>query len=554
MDNNPTIKSLTIPRGSTLYISHRWSKKMMIIFIVTGLLEILFFYYNPFIKRISSENITNTITIVNSNNIITEKNDYKALLKTTQCTIPYHNYPLIQYAIMIDAGSMGTRIHVYRFNYCNASPILEYETFKEVKPGLSAYPEHPKKAADSLDSLLQFAIKEIPEELHECTPVSVKATAGLRLLGKEESDAILKAVEDKLKNEYPFILPNEDGVILMGGKEEGVYAWFTVNYILGRIGEEEKLDTVAMMDLGGGSTQIVFEPLTSERRQYPFPTSCEENYRVDFRYGHFNYSLYQHSYLGYGLMEARKSIMSRIINMENEYTLNNNNSSTNNNPYNNSDRGNNHNHDNNNNNNNNNSINHDPSIIIHHCFPEAFNEQIQVEGQKTPIQIQGTKRMSFDRCLASVKHALFNKTAVCMTAPCSFDGVYQPPIKGDFHHPDLYAFSFFYDRTTVFDIGLNPEIEEIAELARTVCRHKHEYESITAEDPYFCLDLTYLYTLLSFGYAIHPGEKILLAKKIDEVEMGWCLGATIQMLDQLVQKGIIQSCHRLSSKKRNFHT
>jgi len=122
---------------------------------------------------------------------------------------------------MIDAGSMGSRIHIYRFNYCQASPMLEYETFKEVKPGLSAYPDQPEKAADSLEPLLQLAMASIPEELLECTPIAVKATAGLRLLGKDKSDAILKAIEHKIKNNYPFLLPSKEGVILMGGKEEG---------------------------------------------------------------------------------------------------------------------------------------------------------------------------------------------------------------------------------------------------------------------------------------------------------------------------------------------
>jgi len=122
---------------------------------------------------------------------------------------------------MIDAGSTGSRIHVYRFNYCNLSPTLEDEIFKEIKPGLSAYPDDPKMAADSLEPLLKLAMDEIPKELQDCTPIAVKATAGLRLLGEEKSNIILKAVEDKIRNEYPFNLPKENGVIVMEGKDEG---------------------------------------------------------------------------------------------------------------------------------------------------------------------------------------------------------------------------------------------------------------------------------------------------------------------------------------------
>ncbi|CAI4716837.1 AIG_G0043750.mRNA.1.CDS.1 [Saccharomyces cerevisiae] len=51
-----------------------------------------------------------------------------------------------------------------------------------------------------------------------------------------------------------------DGVSVMGGDDEGVYAWITTNYLLGNIGAGSKIPTSAVFDLGGGSTQIVFGP------------------------------------------------------------------------------------------------------------------------------------------------------------------------------------------------------------------------------------------------------------------------------------------------------
>jgi len=243
-----------------------WKKVLIIsVFIIIGLL----LFDSPLARDIKYED-SNSVDV----NSIPEQviqNKAMSLLKTKQCTIPYPKLPLIQYALMIDAGSTGSRIHVYRFNYCNLSPTLEDEIFKEIKPGLSAFPDDPKEAADSLEPLLQLAMNKIPKELHDCTPIAVKATAGLRLLGEEKSNIILKAVEDKIRKEYPFNLPKENGVIVMEGTDEGVYAWITVNFLLNKIGSEEKLDTVAVMDLGGGSTQIVFEPLTIDHLQYPIP-------------------------------------------------------------------------------------------------------------------------------------------------------------------------------------------------------------------------------------------------------------------------------------------
>jgi guanosine-diphosphatase len=153
-------------------------------------------------------------------------------LHTNICSKPFDAAkPLVQYALMIDAGSTGSRIHVYKFHNCFESPTLEHETFVQTKPGLSSYT--PQKAAESLDVLLDVAVKEVPKELQQCTPLAIKATAGLRLHGEERSKAILEAIEGRIHSNYPFPLPEKDGVIIMDGKDEGVYAWITTNYLLG---------------------------------------------------------------------------------------------------------------------------------------------------------------------------------------------------------------------------------------------------------------------------------------------------------------------------------
>jgi Golgi nucleoside diphosphatase len=158
-------------------------------------------------------------------------------LYTEVCSKPHDpKKQIVQYALMIDAGSTGSRIHVYKFHNCFEAPTLEHETFEQVKPGLSSYATSPEEAAKSLDALLDVAVAEIPKELQSCTPLAVKATAGLRLLGEAQSRAILEAVEKRIHAKYPFPLPASDGVIIMDGKDEGVYAWITTNYLLGTNG------------------------------------------------------------------------------------------------------------------------------------------------------------------------------------------------------------------------------------------------------------------------------------------------------------------------------
>lgn len=81
----------------------------------------------------------------------------------------------------------------------------------------------------------------------------------------------------------------------------GVYAWITVNYLLDSL--KASVSSNAVLDLGGGSTQIVFEPHVLAQNPV---VDGEHKYSLTF--GAEHRELYQHSYLGYGLMSARKSI------------------------------------------------------------------------------------------------------------------------------------------------------------------------------------------------------------------------------------------------------
>ena len=227
--------------------------------------------------------------------------------KTTHCNTPHSlDASLVQYAIMIDAGSTGSRIHIYKFNNCGPSPEFEYEIFKMTQPGLSKYAGQPEDAAASLDVLLSEAIRVIPKSLQKCSPIALKATAGLRLLPGSQSQDILDAVERHLSKQYPFPFADKEPVVIMDGKDEGVYAWITANYLLDtiRLDTPKNTSTYAVLDLGGASTQIVFEPLfTSDDRHLE-----EGEHKYSLTFAGEKRILYQHSYLGYGLMRARNHV------------------------------------------------------------------------------------------------------------------------------------------------------------------------------------------------------------------------------------------------------
>ena len=65
-----------------------------------------------------------------------------------------------KYGIMFDAGSTGSRIHVYKFHTgSNGDLMLDDELFQQVKPGLSSYPDDIAGAVASIQSLVD-ACKE----------------------------------------------------------------------------------------------------------------------------------------------------------------------------------------------------------------------------------------------------------------------------------------------------------------------------------------------------------------------------------------------------------
>lgn len=429
---------------------------------------------------------------------------WPASITSEHCDVAHPGRPLIQYVLMIDAGSSGSRIHAYKFNYCKATPELESEVFEMLEPGLSSFKDNAQAAAESLDPLLKTALKSVPQYLHKSTPVAVKATAGLRLLGEAMSNKILDAVRHRLETVYPFPIIKEQGVAVMDGGDEGVYAWVTVNYLLGRINSLEKNSTVAIMDLGGASTQIVFEPLTINGHNV-----AQGSHRVPMTFNANQYVLFQHSYLGYGLREANKQI--------NNYVVDN--------PIHNIE-----------------SVELSTDEYLHPCMAVGSSQKYLYRGTRN-VTLVGVSDTA-NECRRVVE-AIFYKDKACSQSPCSFNGVYQPSLTKSFNS-DIYAFSYIFDRITPFRSGSDVAIQEITlqeleDLTDRVCVADEtdfkDFDSIAeakselGKVAEMCMDLNYIYALLQYGYGIPKDRNINLTKKIRNYETGWCLGASIAVLE-----------------------
>lgn len=434
---------------------------------------------------------------------------------TTKCTkSSSFSKPIVQYALMVDAGSTGSRIHVYRFNNCGETPELESEIFNITKPGLSSYDSDAEGAAQSLDILMDVAVKHVPESLKPCTPVAVKATAGLRLLGKEKSKKILDAVRHRLETKYPFPVVPGNGVSIMDGKDEGVYAWITTNYLTGKIGTVDKTPTAAIFDLGGASTQIVFEPTFPLIGGGMPETLRDGDHKYELTFGGRHFILYQHSHLGYGLMEARKAIHQHV------YTTSKNELAE--------------------------AFN--PKKIVNPCIAPGMSRTVNItvyapSDQPTLLEVTmiGPSTGSSTQC-RSIAETILKKNAPCSVTPCSFNGIHQPPLARTFAREDVYIFSYFYDRTVPIGMPEDFSIAELKDVTGKVCAGDGEaWEGFAVKEgalgelrdrPEHCLDLNFMVALLHTGYEMPVDRELKVAKKIGENELGWCLGASLPLLDQ----------------------
>jgi guanosine-diphosphatase len=108
----------------------------------------------------------------------------------------------------------------------------------------------------------------------------------------------------------------------------------------------------------------------------------------------------------------------------------------------------------------------------------------------------------------------------------------------------ILLLSYFYDRINpLLPVDQRDKlltISSIAGLAKDVCAGPASWEKRWGSDmaameelegrPVWCLDLTFMYTLLRLGYDFGEDRLAKLGKQIDGTELGWCLGATLSMI------------------------
>lgn len=397
-----------------------------------------------------------------------------------------------KYAVVFDAGSSGSRVHVFCFDRnLDLVPIGgDLELFKQIKPGLSAYASDPKAAAESLTGLLNDALNVVPKNLRPLTPVRVGATAGLRSLPGDASERILQAVRNLLKDKSSFKLES-DAVSVIDGTQEGSYQWVTINFLLGNLGQKYE-NTVGVVDLGGGSVQMAYAISETAAAKAPKPTDGEETFVKEMYLKGKKYFLYVHSYLRYGLLAARAELLKVTGDSGNP------------------------------------------------CILSGYDGSYKYGGStyKASASSSGS---SVDGCRMIADKALKIKDT-CTHMKCTFGGVWNGG--GGDGQRNLFVASFFFDRAA--EAGFVNSNEPVAkvhpadfeEAAKRACQTtlkeaKPIYPRVEESNlPYICMDLVYQYTLLVDGFGLDPWQEITLVKQVkyhdNLVEAAWPLGSAIE--------------------------
>ncbi|XP_040577019.1 ectonucleoside triphosphate diphosphohydrolase 5 [Lepeophtheirus salmonis] len=372
------------------------------------------------------------------------------------------------YAIVIDAGSTGTRILVFSFhhNLISGNYILEDQLFVQKVPGISAFAHEPETAAQSVNDLLQHAYDRIPLYKRQHTPIALKATAGLRLLSSNHAQVLISSVSNVLESsDFRSI-----GAEIMNPMEEGLYGWFTLNYLMQSL-DSTHSDFVCM-DLGGGSTQITFSPSSPlESLIEPWMKKSQFIHRVSVVQEELD--LYSHSYLGLGIMSLRKAV---FVNASQSEIVSN------------------------------------PCIgrnvkAFHHTFQDFNYTLIGDQSVANP----------YETCLGIIQNIVSNFK------------VHRPQ---EIKERKIAAFSYFFDRA--LDRNLIPEgstegivrVKDFVRTAKIACNEERDIHK------FHCLDFTYISSLFKDGYGFLETKEIHLFKKVDGYDVSWALGVAYSLLEK----------------------
>ncbi|XP_010155723.1 PREDICTED: ectonucleoside triphosphate diphosphohydrolase 4, partial [Eurypyga helias] len=487
-----------------------------------------------------------------------DKRFHRYLARVTDTEATDTNNPNLNYGIVVDCGSSGSRIFVYCWPRHNGNPhdLLDIKQMRDksrkpvvmkIKPGISEFARSPEKVSDYISPLLSFAAEHVPRAKHKETPLYILCTAGMRILPESQQKAILEDLLTDIPVHFDFLFSDSHAEVI-SGKQEGVYAWIGINFVLGRFehtddedeavvevhvpGSENKDSifrkrTVGILDMGGVSTQIAYEvPKTEEVAKNLL---AEFNLGCDAHQTEHVYRVYVATFLGFGGNAARQRyedslfastvLRNRVLGKQTGMTPDS--------PY------------------------------LDPCLPLDAEDEIQQNGQI--MYLRGTG--DFNLCREIIQ-PFMNKTNETQT---SLNGVYQPAVH--FQNSEFYGFSeFYYCTEDVLRMGGDYNAAKFTKAAKDYCatkwsvlreRFDHGLYASHADLhrlKYQCFKSAWMYEVFHSGFSFPASySNLKTALQVYDKEVQWTLGAILYRTRFLPLRDIQQENFRGShSHWRSF--
>ncbi|XP_031685969.1 ectonucleoside triphosphate diphosphohydrolase 4 isoform X4 [Oncorhynchus kisutch] len=391
----------------------------------------------------------------------------------------------------------------------------------KIKPGISALAKTPEKASDYIHPLLSFAARHIPKHKHQETPLYILCTAGMRVLPDSQQEALLEDLRTDIPVRFNFLF-SDSHVEVISGKQEGVYAWIGINFVLGKFnhvdserdavvevqvpgGDQQealvRTRTAGVLDMGGVSTQIAYEvPKTEEVAKNLL---AEFNLGCDAHRTEHVYRVYVSTFLGFGGNAARQRYEESIVmnTLTKNKLLGQHVGET------------------------------GESPLLDPCLPSDLQDEVGPATQK--LHLLGTG--DFDHCRQLLQPFL-NHTNETHS---SLNGIYQPPI--DYPNSQFYGFSeFYYCTEDVLRMGGDFNSSKYASAAKSYCATqwrtlKERFDSGLYGShadvhrlKYQCFKSAWMYEVFHTGFSFPMDYKNLrTALLVYDKEVQWTLGAIL---------------------------
>ncbi|KAG2468891.1 ENTP4 diphosphohydrolase, partial [Polypterus senegalus] len=457
----------------------------------------------------------------------------------------------LNYGIVVDCGSSGSRIFVYCWPRHNGNPhdLLDIKQMRDknrkpvvmkIKPAVSSSGSNCLEAQLLLLMLdlgvllvLQYCLQEIDLRVREI----LNGTEESPLVASRDTsrtthwyysyhaDLQQEALLEDLRTDIPVhfdFLFSDSHVEVISGKQEGVYAWIGINFVLGRFDHIEEDDdavvevhipgsenqealirkrTAGILDMGGVSTQIAYEvPKTEEVAKNLL---AEFNLGCDAHQTEHVYRVYVTTFLGFGGNAARQRYEESLFNkaaVENGL-LGKHIGETSESPY------------------------------LDPCLPLDIEDEIQNGGKS--LYLRGTG--DFDHCRVVIQ-PFMNKTNETHS---SLNGVYQPLI--EYTNSEFYGFSeFYYCTEDVLRMGGDYDATKYSNAAKSYCATKwttlkerfdrglYASHADLHRLKYQCFKSAWMYEVFHVGFSFPENYKGLkTAQLVYDKEVQWTLGAIL---------------------------